>query len=97
MIRLGPAGNIESDTTLSLKKIKELGLHAQEIEFVRHVYMKNQMAKDVGRVAKDLGISLSIHAPYFINVNAGITLVLNILYFILLILAKETSKKPMNL
>ena len=67
MIRLGPAGNIESDTTLSLKKIKELGLHAQEIEFVRHVYMKNQMAKDVGRVAKDLGISLSIHAPYFIN------------------------------
>ena len=67
MIRLGPAGNIESDTILSLKKIKEIGLHAQEIEFVRHVYMKNDLAKKVGAAAKELGVSLSIHCPYFIN------------------------------
>lgn len=67
MIRLGPAGNIESDTVTSLEKIKKIGLQAQEIEFVRHVYMKNEMAKDVGETAKNLGISLSIHAPYFIN------------------------------
>lgn len=67
MIRLGPAGNIESDTILSLKKIKEIGLHAQEIEFVRQVYMKNELAKKVGEAAKELGISLSIHCPYFIN------------------------------
>lgn len=67
MIRLGPAGNIESDTVLSLKKIKEIKLHAQEIEFVRHVYLKNDAAKKIGEVSTELGISLSIHCPYFIN------------------------------
>lgn len=67
MIRLGPAGNIDSDTITSLRTIKNIGLQAQEIEFVRHVYMKNEMAKDVGEIAKKLGVSLSIHCPYFIN------------------------------
>ncbi|MEK6974575.1 MAG: TIM barrel protein [Nanoarchaeota archaeon] len=67
MIRLGPAGNVEKDTINSLLKIKSLGLNAQEIEFVRQVYMKNDLAKQVGKKAKELDISLSIHAPYFIN------------------------------
>ena len=67
MIRLGPAGNIEKDTIASLEKIKSIGLQAQEIEFVRQVYMNNNLAKEVGKKAKELDINLSIHAPYFIN------------------------------
>lgn len=67
MIRLGPAGNIEKDTITSLIRLKKLGLQAQEIEFVRQVYMKNELAKEVGKKAKELDINLSIHAPYFIN------------------------------
>jgi deoxyribonuclease-4 len=38
-----------------------------EVEFVRGVFMKNEMAVEVGRLAKELGIELSVHCPYFIN------------------------------
>ncbi len=68
MIRLGPAGNIEQyDTISTLQKLKDLELQAKEVEFVRQVYMKNEMAKEVGKKAEELNIKLSIHAPFFIN------------------------------
>ncbi|MBI2670442.1 TIM barrel protein [Candidatus Woesearchaeota archaeon] len=68
MIRLGPAGNIEQHDTIStLQKLKNMGLQAKEIEFVRQVYLKNDAAKIIGKKAKELDINLSIHAPYFIN------------------------------
>jgi len=74
-IRLGPAGNCisaeEKGTTGSLKRIVKLGLEAQEIEFVRNVYMSNKMAKEVGKVAKELKIELSVHAPYYINLSSS--------------------------
>src|SRR5437879_12593486 len=38
-----------------------------EIEFVRKVYLNQVTEKEVGKKATDLGIRLSIHAPYFIN------------------------------
>lgn len=41
-----------------------------EIEFVRKVYMSNKMAKEVGKLAKELGIKLSVHASYYINLNS---------------------------
>lgn len=68
-IKLGPAGNCTSasGTEDSLKTVKELGLNAQEIEFVRSVYLSNEKAEEIGRVAKRLGIELSIHAPYYVN------------------------------
>lgn len=71
MIYLGPAGvpmTSEEHTTLGgLKRVAELGLNAMEIEFVRGVTMKNELAKEVGRLAKKLKIMLSVHCPYFIN------------------------------
>ncbi|MFB6088725.1 MAG: TIM barrel protein [Candidatus Aenigmatarchaeota archaeon] len=68
-IRLGPAGNCSnaSSTEDSLKKVNEMGLQAQEIEFVRGVYLNNEKAEKMGKVAKKEGISLSIHAPYYVN------------------------------
>jgi len=75
MIWLGPAGipavakgrsSIEG-----VKTVSELGLNAMEIEFVRGVKMSNEMAKEVGDVAKELNIRLSIHAPYFINLSSS--------------------------
>lgn len=70
-IFLGPAGiplsTEKRDTVGGIRRVREIGLNAMEIEFVRGVYMKKEMAKEVGRVAQDLGIRLSIHAPYFIN------------------------------
>lgn len=71
---MGPAGNCitakEKGTIGSFRRISELGLNAQEIEFVRSIYMQPKMAEEVGEVAKELGISLSVHAPYYINLNS---------------------------
>jgi len=70
-IYLGPAGIPTvckgGSTIEGIKTVSELGLNALEVEFVRGVHMSNQTAKETGKVAKDLGILLSIHAPYYIN------------------------------
>ncbi len=70
-IYLGPAGNCatskEEGTIGSFRRIVELGLGCQEVEFVRGVYMNNDVAEKVGKEAKRLGIKLSVHAPYYIN------------------------------
>jgi deoxyribonuclease-4 len=71
MIRIGTAGipiSAEERTTFGgLRRIKELKLNALEIEFVRNVYLRNEVAKKVGEEAKKFDIELSVHAPYFIN------------------------------
>jgi deoxyribonuclease-4 len=70
-IYLGPAGiphaASKKSTIDALNIIKELGLNAMEVEFVQGVKMSKDTAKKVGDVAKQLGIRLSVHAPYFIN------------------------------
>lgn len=70
-IFLGPAGipvtAKGSSTKDGIKSVAELGLNAMEIEFVRGVHMGIPLAKEAGKVAKDEGILLSIHAPYYIN------------------------------
>jgi deoxyribonuclease-4 len=38
-----------------------------EVQFVRRVGMGNQLAKEVGELAKELNIKLSVHAPYYVN------------------------------
>lgn len=70
-IYLGPGGNCitaEDRSTLgSFERIAELKLNAQEIEFVRKVYLTEKTAPEIGNMAKGLGINLTIHAPYAIN------------------------------
>ena len=65
-IRLGPAGS-DGNTMKGIQHAKEIGLHALEIEFTHGVNMSNELAKEAGELAEKLGIKLSIHAPYFIN------------------------------
>jgi endonuclease IV len=50
-----------------LKEISKLGLDALEVEFTYGVKITNAEAKRVGELAKKANISLSIHAPYYIN------------------------------
>ena len=45
----------------------ELGLGAMEIEFVRGVHIGLEQARAICAEAKQLNISLSCHAPYWIN------------------------------
>ncbi|MFH0737798.1 MAG: TIM barrel protein [Candidatus Micrarchaeota archaeon] len=71
MIRFGPAGiPIQCSGASTLEGVrccKELGLSAMEMEFVQGVRMKEDAASEVGKAAKELDISISSHAPYFIN------------------------------
>ncbi|MDN5327670.1 MAG: deoxyribonuclease [Candidatus Woesearchaeota archaeon] len=53
-----------------LYRLKELGLDGMEIEFVRGVRMSDDLAKEVNHVAKKLGLKLTAHAPYYINLNS---------------------------
>ena len=71
MIKLGPAGTSGLGYDEGLKKCKELGLDALEVEFTYGVRMSNAEAKRVGEIAKKLNISLSVHAPYYINLNSA--------------------------
>lgn len=57
-------------TVAGIKRIAELGLGCMEIEFVRGVKMGEDAAREVARVAAENGIKLSVHAPYYINLNA---------------------------
>jgi len=71
-IRLGPAGlpiSLEKNrnTIEAIKFLREIGLNAMEIEFVRNVYLNEKNAKEVKEEAEKNDIYLSVHAPYFIN------------------------------
>lgn len=70
-ILLGPAGIPLAAKGLGIvdgiKKVKELGLHAMEVEFTHGIRMNNELAKKIGEESKKTSVKLSIHAPYFIN------------------------------
>lgn len=61
----------ELDSTLSgIKRVAAVGLDCLEVEFVRGVKMSDDTARAVARKAEELGVALSAHAPYFINLNS---------------------------
>lgn len=70
----GPAGVPHSarpsTTQAGVKHIHELGLDCMEIQFVRGVKMGEATASAVRSVAETGRVSLSIHAPYYVNLNA---------------------------
>jgi len=65
-----PHSSRARDSVEGIKRIKELGLGAMELEFVRGVNMKKETAKKVGTAARENGVVLSVHAPYYINLNS---------------------------
>ena len=71
-IRFGPAGIPLStpkpaDTITGIHYTKSLGLNALELEFVRSVFLKEDKAEEVGGVAQKEDITLTAHAPYYVN------------------------------
>lgn len=66
-LSFGPGGTAGLGYEIGLKRIKELGLDALEVEFTHGINMKKEHAKEVGETARGLGIGLSVHAPYYIN------------------------------
>lgn len=72
-IRFGPAGLGSVKTAEKvLEEYAKLGLKACEIAFTYGVYIKNKEdAVRIEKKAKELGIRLSIHAPYYVNLNSS--------------------------
>lgn len=61
---MGPVKEVEKTFAL----YKKLGINACEIPFTYGVYIKDKkVAEHIGKLAKKNNISLSIHAPYYIN------------------------------
>src|SRR3989344_7165513 len=71
-IRFGPAGLGSVKTAEKvLEEYHKLGLKACEIAFTYGVYIKKKEdAIRIGKKARELGIGLSIHAPYYVNLNS---------------------------
>ena len=74
MLRFGTAGTPISaskrDTRSGVKRVREIGLDCMEVEFVRGVKMGVETAGKVGQAAIEMDVALSVHAPYYINLNS---------------------------
>ncbi len=68
-ILLGPAGTGGSSAE-GFNLVREKGLDAVEVEFTYGVWMTKPDALKIHELNKKLKLKLSIHAPYFINLNS---------------------------
>lgn len=74
MIKFGPAGNCKTfyeegykRTIESAKWLKEMGLDAYEYSFGKGFTLPDDTAVAIGEEMKKNNISISVHAPYYIN------------------------------
>ena len=71
-IRFGPAGiGPVKEAISNLEEFSKRGLRACEVAFTYSVYMKETDAPAIAKKARELDIELSIHAPYFVNLNSA--------------------------
>ena len=75
--KFGPAGNSESFTKMGYKHslqvpeyIEKMGLDAFEYQCGRGVNIGTDKAAELGRLAKEKSIALSLHAPYYISMSS---------------------------
>ena len=67
MIKIGPAGSGGLGNLKGIHKVARMKLDCMEVEFTYGVRMSMDDAREVGALAKEKGIVLSVHAPYYIN------------------------------
>ncbi len=65
-----PLSTRQSSYVAGVSRIRELGLGAMELEFVYGVKVNKVAAGTIKDIAQRLGIRLSVHAPYWINLNS---------------------------
>jgi deoxyribonuclease-4 len=72
MIKFGPAGFGGVNFAVSnLKKYNSLGIKACEIPFTYGIWIKPEQTKEIKEAAEKFEVQLSIHAPYWINLNSS--------------------------
>lgn len=64
-----PISTPRSGSANAVKHIADLGLGALELGWVRSVRVSEQTCDDIKQAAEDNGVWLSVHAPYYINLN----------------------------
>ena len=71
-IQFGPAGlGAVKEAVKNLEKYHELGIKACEIGFTYGIYIHHDNdAIEIGKAAKKFNVRLSIHAPYWLNLNS---------------------------
>jgi len=65
-----PLNSKGSITTEGIAAVRDLGLDAMELEFVRSVNITKEKAPEVKKAAEQNNITLTCHAPYYINLNS---------------------------
>ncbi len=75
--KFGPAGSAESFKAMGYKSslqipeyLNKFSLDCFEYQCGRGVNIGEEKAKELGAIAKDKGISLSLHAPYYISMSS---------------------------
>jgi deoxyribonuclease-4 len=70
----GPSGVPHSaakpTSEAGIRQVKKLQLGAMEMAFVHSVSIGEESARKLSAVARTEGVALSIHAPYYINLNS---------------------------
>ena len=71
MIKIGPAGiGGKKEAKENLIYYSKNNFKAAEISFTYSTYLKKEDAIEIGKLAKELNIDLSIHGSYYINLNS---------------------------
>jgi len=65
-----PISSRAATTQAGIERLRELGLGCLEVQFVQGVRMGEASARLVAETASREKVRLSVHAPYFINLNA---------------------------
>lgn len=66
-----PISTKQRSSAAGIKRIRQLGLDCMELEFVHGVRMKEDTATIVFETARTENMALSVHAPYYINLNSA--------------------------
>ena len=65
-----PISTEQRNTANGIRRVKELGLHCMELEFVHSVNITKEKAPGIKEVMKKEGVLLTCHGQYYINLNA---------------------------
>jgi deoxyribonuclease-4 len=70
----GPSGvphsAAKSTSEAGIRRVKELNLDCMELAYVQRVSIGEKSARKLRVLAQEEGVALSIHAPYYINLNS---------------------------
>ncbi len=76
-LRFGTVGSPQtaslSGTPAAIRHIKELQLHHLEIAWVQSVRVTDETCTQIKNASTQSSVTLSVHAPYFINLNSQTT------------------------